>query len=92
MGNKEQKGTVEAMELSGQDMIARRTAKDSVFCDLFGDKKYLLQMYQELHPEDTETTEADLTDVTIRNVLTDGIYNDVGFRKKDKVVILTQAI
>lgn len=91
MENKEQNGTAEETKLSGQDMIARRTAKDSVFCDLFGDKKYLLQMYQELHPEDTETTEADLTDVTIRNVLTDGIYNDIGFRNKDRVVILTES-
>lgn len=38
----------------GLDRIARRTAKDSVFCDLFRDKRYLLQLYQALHPEDTE--------------------------------------
>ncbi len=73
------------------DCIARYTAKDSVFCDLFRNKKYLLQLYQTLHPEDTETTEDDLTDITIRNVLTDGIYNDLGFRNKDRVVILTEA-
>ncbi len=74
-----------------QGLIVRRTAKDSVFCNLFSDKRYLLQLYQALHPEDTETTEDDLTDITIRNVLTDGIYNDVGFRNKDKVIILTEA-
>lgn len=74
-----------------QGLIVRRTAKDSVFCNLFSDKRYLLQLQQALHPEDTETTEDDLTDITIRNVLTDGIYNDVGFRNKDKVIILTEA-
>jgi hypothetical protein len=38
-------------------MIAKRTAKDSVFRDLFKIPKYLLELYQSLHPEDTETTE-----------------------------------
>lgn len=69
---------------------AKRTVKDSVFSDLFGNKKYLLQLYQALHPEDTQTTEDDLTDVTIQNVLTDGLYNDLGFRNGDRVVILTE--
>ena len=53
---------------------AKRTIKDSVFSDLFGDKRYLLQLYQALHPEDTEATEDDLTDVTIQNVLKDDLY------------------
>ena len=76
---------------AADDLIARRTAKDSVFCDLFKDKKYLLQLYQALHPEDIDTTEDDLTDITIRNVLADGLYNDIGFRNKNKVIILTEA-
>ena len=87
------KGKIQKKESvqDGQDLIVRRTAKDSVFCNLFSDKRYLLQLYQALHPEDTKTTEDDLTDITIRNVLTDGIYNDVGFRNKDKVIILAEA-
>lgn len=71
--------------------IAKRTIKDSVFSDLFNDKKYLIQLYQSLHPEDTTATEDDLTDVTIRNVLTDGIYNDLGFAKGGKLFILMEA-
>jgi len=70
---------------------AKRTVRDSVFSDLFQDKKYLLKLYQALHPEDTDTTEDDLVDVTIQNVLTDGLYNDLGFRNKDRVVILAEA-
>lgn len=70
---------------------AKRTIKDSVFSDLFGDKKYLLQLYQVLHPEDTQTTEDDLTDVTIQNVLTDDLYNDLGFRNGDRVMILVES-
>lgn len=38
-----------------EPIIAKRTAKDSVFTNLFGIPKYLLQLYQALHPEDKET-------------------------------------
>ena len=87
------KGKIQKKESvqDGQDLIVRRTAKDSVFCNLFSDKRYLLQLYQALQPKEKKTTEDDLTDITIRNVLTDGIYNDVGFRNKDKVIILAEA-
>ena len=70
---------------------AKLTIRDSVFSDLFRDKKYLLKLYQTLHPEDTETTGDDLVDVTIQNVLTNDLYNDLGFRNKDQIVILTEA-
>ena len=70
---------------------AKLTIRDSVFSDLFRDKKYLLKLYQTLHPEDTETTGDDLVDVTIQNVLTNDLYNDLGFRNKDRLVILTEA-
>ena len=48
----------------------KHTAKDSVFTDLFGNTRYLIQLYRALHPEDTVTTEQDIFDVTINNVLT----------------------
>ena len=35
----------------------KRTIKASVFSDLFGDKKYLLQLYRTLHPEDAAAAE-----------------------------------
>lgn len=63
-----------------KEAFAKYTAKDSVFSTLFRDKKYLMQLYRALHPEDAETTEDALTDITIRNVLTNGIYNDLCFR------------
>ncbi|WP_304975255.1 hypothetical protein [uncultured Acetatifactor sp.] len=72
--------------------VMKRTIKDSVFTNLFQDKKYLLQLYKALHPEDNEITEDKLTDITIKNVLTDNIYNDVGFiANEDKMVILVEA-
>ncbi len=61
-----------------QEVKAKRTAKNSVFLDLFQDKKNLLSLYKTLHPEDTDTTEDTLDIVTIDNVLTDNLYNDLG--------------
>ena len=58
-----------------QEVMAKRTAKNSVFIDLFQNKSYLLKLYKTLHPEDTTATEDSLTDITIENVLTDNLYN-----------------
>ncbi len=74
-----------------EENIAKYTIKDSVFSDLFKMKKYLLQLYKALHPEDTAATEDKLTDITIRNVLTDNLYNDLGFSLGEKIFILVEA-
>lgn len=74
-----------------QTDVMKRTIKDSVFTNLFQDKKYLLQLYKALHPEDNDITEDKLTDITIKNVLTDNIYNDLGFVVEDRLVILVEA-
>ena len=71
--------------------IVKRKIKDSVFTNLFKDKKYLLQLYQALHPEDTTATEADLEYITIENILVDALYNDLGFAVRDRLFILAEA-
>lgn len=71
--------------------VAKHTIKDSIFTNLFKDKKYLLQLYKTLHPEDTEVTEDELSDITIHNIMTNEIYNDVGFMVGEKLLILTEA-
>ncbi len=48
--------------------ILKRNIKDTVFTKLFGEKKYLLQLYQALHPEDTTSTEADLKTITLEPI------------------------
>ena len=70
---------------------ANRKIKDCVFSALFGDKEYLLQMYQTLHPEDTDVSENDLDIVTIQNILVNDLYNDLGFTVRDQLVILAEA-
>ena len=72
-------------------IIVKRNIKDCVFTDLFSNKKYLLELYLSLHPEDTGITEDDLTDITIENVLVNDLYNDLGFRVGDRLIILVEA-
>lgn len=48
-------------------------------------------MYKTLHPEDAGVTEDELSDITIHNIMTDGIYNDLGFRRGDRLLILVEA-
>ena len=78
------------VEQQNEDKVMKRAIKDSVFTNLFQDKKYLIQLYRALHPEDMDATEDDLTDITIKNILTDGIYNDLGFAVGDKYIIMVE--
>lgn len=84
------KGKAAGDEQQVEDKVMKRTIKDSVFTNLFQDKKYLIQLYKALHPEDTDVTEEDLTDITIKNILTDGIYNDLGFVVGNKFIIMVE--
>ena len=75
-----------------QEVKVKRTAKNSVFLDLFQDKKNLLKLYQTLHPEDTDATEDTLDIVTIDNVLTDNLYNDLGIMAgNNRLLLLLEA-
>lgn len=68
-----------------------RKTKASVFEDLFSDLDNLLALYHVLHPEDTAATVNDLTYITLKNVLTRGQYNDLGFIVGDRLMILVEA-
>jgi len=75
-----------------QEVKAKRTAKNSVFLDLFQDKKNLLKLYKTLHLEDTDATEDTLDIVTIDNVLTDNLYNDLGIMVgNNRLLLLLEA-
>lgn len=69
----------------------KRKIKDSVFTDLFQDKKYLLQLYKSLHPEDSNVTEDEIADITIKHVLIDGDYNDLGFSVGNRLMVLVES-
>ena len=69
----------------------KRKIKDSVFTNLFQDKKYLLQLYKALHPEDSNVTEDEIADVTIKHVLIDADYNDLGFSVGNRLMVLVES-
>ena len=91
-GDKMQDSTKQKQEINVARHMAKRTAKNSVFLDLFQDKRNLLELYKTLHPEDTDATEDTLDIVTIDNVLTDNLYNDLGIMAgNDKLLLLLEA-
>ena len=67
--------------------LAKYTIKDSVFTSLFSDKKYIVQLYEALHPEAANVTEDDITSVTLENILMAGQFNDLGFNVNDRLII-----
>lgn len=67
-----------------------RGYKDSVFVDLFNDKKYLLDLYRHLHPEDSGVSEDDVKNITISNVLAGKMHNDLGFTAGNRFKILVE--
>ena len=69
----------------------RYTVKDSVFTYVFKQPEYARKLYLALHPEDTDVTEADCKLVTLENVLTTGMYNDMGLQVRDTLILLVEA-
>lgn len=66
-------------ESIAMSQTTKRKSKDSVFTKLFSDVKNVLELYKELHPEDTTVTEKDITIQTLSTVLINDIFNDLGF-------------
>lgn len=69
----------------------RYTVKDSVFTFVFKQPEYTRKLYLALHPEDSTVTEADCKLVTLENVLTTGMYNDVGLQVRNVLILLVEA-
>ena len=67
------------------------TLKDSLFIDLFSDKMRLIQLYKSLIDDQRQINPEDIEILTIQNIILRGIYNDLGFRVKDEIIILMEA-
>ena len=67
------------------------TLKDSLFIDLFSDKMRLIQLYKSLIDDQKQINPKDIEILTIQNIILRGIYNDLGFRVKDEIIILMEA-
>ena len=71
--------------------VTRRNSKDSVFVRLFQDKKNVLKLYKDLHPEATGITEDDIQIETLQSMMVNGLYNDLGFLVRDQYILLVEA-
>ncbi len=80
----------QGVSIDKRDSVVKHTIKDSVFTNLFKEKKYLVQLYHALHPERKGVTEEDIKEVTVSNVLVDDIYNDVGFMVGSTLLLLVE--
>ena len=76
---------------AGDEPSTKRDAKASVFTDVFGMPAYGLELLKTLHPELTDYTVDDISTVTIRNILTNKSFNDLGILARDTFVILVEA-
>lgn len=73
------------------DKKPKRSIKDSVFTNLFKDKKYVVQLYKALFPGAEDITEDDVTILTLENILMNAMYNDLGFMVKNRLIVLAEA-
>ena len=72
-------------------LVVKRNVKDSVFTNLFQDTKYIVELYKALHPEADYVTEDMIEIVTLKNILTDSLYNDLGFMLDKRLIVLVEA-
>ena len=72
-----------------QGAKTRRTAKDSVFSDLFRIPRYTLELVNSLHPG-LNATEKDIETVSLHSVMLARPYNDLGLLVKDRLIILVE--
>ena len=65
--------------------------RDSLFIDLFSDKNRLIELYKSLVDDERKISTEDIEIITLENIITTGVYNDLGFRVKDEIIILMEA-
>ncbi len=77
---------------SAKRISKKRNTDDSVFSDLFKDKKNILTLYRELTGDMDKTLSTEDIDVlSIEKVFINDFYNDLGFVVKDEIFLLVEA-
>ena len=70
--------------------IPKRAIKDSIFSALVKRKKWLREVYISLYPNDKDIREEELEIVTLESIFVNGLYNDISFRVRDKLVVFIE--
>lgn len=68
----------------------KREIKDSIFSALVKEKKWLREVYLSLYPEDTLVKEEDIKLIKLENVFINGMYNDLSFRVREKLIVFME--
>lgn len=79
------------MGFENREQRAKRVMKDVIFTEAFKEKKNILELYNQLHADDTTDNEDDIGVLTLRSILATTPINDLGFVAKNKVICLVEA-
>ena len=66
-------------------------AKDSLFTFIFKDIKYQRKLYASLYDDEKDYLDEDFHLITLENIFVNDVYNDLGLRVKDRLIILMEA-
>ena len=69
----------------------KHTVKDSVFSYIFRQPENICELYRTLHPEDTDIKNEDCRLITLENILTNGMINDLAILVRNTLIILMEA-
>ncbi|MDO4804806.1 MAG: hypothetical protein Q4A32_08305 [Lachnospiraceae bacterium] len=70
--------------------VVKRNGKATVFTRLFSEPKYLQRLYKTIHPEQNVALE-EFKNITTEAILTNTIYNDLGFSVRDQLIVMMEA-
>ena len=73
-----------------EEKAAKAKVKDSVFTNMFMIPEYRLSLYRVLHPEDEQVTKEQIGLITLKNILVNKPYNDLGFFVGDRLFLLME--
>lgn len=73
--------------------IQENNQSDSIFTSLFQDKKYILQVYKDIHPEDVDVSEEDIADVSINHLegALENNYHNVSFTVHNRIMLIMES-
>ena len=71
--------------------FVKHTVKDSVFSELFSIPAYQVELLRALYPDAPDIRPEDIQNVTIKNVVANDVYNDLGLLFRGVLVVLAEA-
>lgn len=67
-----------------------KNVRDTVFTQVFSQKRYQMELFNTFHPEET-ITEDDVKCINLTNHILRGMYNDLGLLVKNRLMVFVEA-